>query len=195
MDRLARAASDNRAFAAGLALVAVYAVLRTLGAPEILVLGWTAVAALATVASPLCGLTVLAALGPFTEALTDDGRVTAVPYLLGALGLSVVIRVALTRPLPRPSLPIALAIVLFVGTAAGVGVSAVFHGAQMGVFAAQMWVPGIGGALTVLFAAAWLAARGEMRPLAVAVASVATGAMVSITNEMSAGAVDRSAIG
>ncbi len=203
MDRLVRAATNDRAVVAGLALVAVYAILRTLGAPELLVLAWTGVAVLATLASPLSGLTVLAALGPFTEALTDDGRITAVPYLLAALGISIVLRVAFTwlrprlalrpgqalaRPsLQRPSIPIALALVIFVGTAIGVAVTALIHGLQLGVFAGQMWVPGIGGALTVLFAATWLATRGEIRPLVVAVVSVSVGALLSVINEVSSG--------
>ncbi len=206
MDRLVRAATSDRQFVAGLGLVAVYAILRTLGAPDVLVLAWTGVAVLATLASPLSGLTVLAALGPFTEALTDDGRVTAVPYLLAALGVSIVLRAAFTwlrrpsacRPGPalrRPSVPIALALVIFAGTAIGVAVSALFHGLELGVFAAQMWVPGLGGALTVLFAATWLAARGEVRPLVVAVVSVSVGALLSVINELWSGALLETPIG
>ncbi|MEX2546805.1 MAG: O-antigen ligase family protein, partial [Chloroflexota bacterium] len=183
-------------FAVGLVLIAAYALLRTLTVPEPAVLTWTAVAVLATLASPLCGLTVLAALGPFTEALTDNGRVTAVPFLLAALGASVVLHTALTRWLPRPSVPVAAAAVLFAGTALGVLVSAVNYGTAFGIQALQLWVPGIGGAMTVLLAAAWLSSRtAELRPLFVAIAAVSIGALLSFLNAATNDAVRHSAVG
>ena len=176
-------------FAIGLLLVAVYAVLRTTGLYEPLSAVWTVVATAVTLLSPLAGLTVLAALGPFTEALTDSGQPTTIPFLLAALGSGVAMRVLLTRPLPRPGWPLALAILLLAGTALGVVHSALAFGSTLGLQAAQAWVPGIGGALTVLIAAAWLAWRGELRPLNIVVASIALAALASLADFASGGSV------
>ncbi len=195
MDRLRSLRPEDRALAAGVVLVAVYAILRTAGAADQVVLAWTALAVAAMVAWPLTGLVVLAALGPFTEAQTGDGRITAVPFLLAGLGASVVLHVAVRRRLPRPSVPVLLAGVLFVATALGVLVSALRYGTELGLFAAQGWVPGIGGALTVLIASWWLAVRGQHRALYVAVAAIAIGALVSMINELSDQSVRASAIG
>jgi hypothetical protein len=176
-------------FAIGLLLVAIYAVLRIIGLYEPLWVAWTAVAVAATLLSPFSGLTVLAALGPFTEALTDKGQPTAIPFLLAALGAGVAIRVVLSRPLARLSLPLALAILLLAGTALGVLHSVLAFDTQRGLQAAEGWVPGIGGALTVLLAAAWLAWRGELRPLIVGVTSIVVAALASLADFASGGSV------
>ncbi len=169
-------------------MVAAYCVLRTVAAPESALLAWIAGAILVTLCSPLAGLTMLAALGPFTEAQTADGRITAVPYLLAATGASLLLHVLITRSLPRLSVPLILAMALLVGTAVGVGVSAANYGLTLGIDGLQLWVPGIGGGLTVLLVAAWVAWRGDIRPLFVAVAAISVGALISVvdalTNDM-----------
>lgn len=179
----------------GLAMVGAYAVLRTLNLPEMGLTAWLVVAAGLTLLSPLAGLTILAALGPFTEALTQDGRITFVPYLLAMLGIGVLARALVTRPLPRPNWPIILAGLLMVGTALGVANSFLAYGADNGRLAAQMWVPGIGGAMTVLIAAAWVAWRGRIAPFFVAIASAAVAATLALVNFVSDGYVRHSAIG
>ncbi|HYI23617.1 MAG TPA: O-antigen ligase family protein [Candidatus Limnocylindrales bacterium] len=195
IERARTLAVPGTGFAIGLAMVGAYVVLRTLAVPESVLLAWIAVAAMLTLVSPLAGLTMLAALGPFTEAQTADGRVTAVPYLLAATGLSLVIHVARTRALPRLSVPMILAAALLVGTAAGVAVSAVLYGSARGADAFQLWVPGIGGAMTVLLAATWVAWRGDIRPMFVAVAAISVGALLSVLNAIANDAVLDSPIG
>lgn len=179
-------------------MVALYVVLRTLAVPEQLVLGWTVVAAVFTIASPLAGLTMLAALAPFTEAATADGRATALPYLLAALGAGTLLlagRRWLAGLLPRPSVPVVLAGLLFAATLLSVGVSALSFGSGRGIEALQAWVPGIGGGLTVLFAG-WLVAReGDKRPLVVAVAAVTLAALLSVVDHLGDGGLRGSAIG
>ena len=161
-------------------LVAAYALLQTVGVGELMLVVWTALAALLALASPLAGVTVLAAIGLFTEAQTEAGRITAVPFLLSALGTGLLIRLAATRPLPRPALPVLLAIVLLAGTALGVLHTALDFGPDAGLEAARAWVPGIGGGLTVFLAAAWISWRGDVRPLYVALASIGLAALVSV---------------
>lgn len=186
----------------GLVLVAVYAALRTVSAPNELIVAWTAVAVAGTVISPALGLTVLAAIGPFTGALEDDGRISAVPFLLAGLGAGLVVSLALLRPLPRlrwplslPAWPLVFAIVVMVGTALGVLHSWLAFGPDLGRQAAELWVPGIGGAMTVFVAAAWVAWRGEIRPLCAAVASVTVAAVLSLVDFYTVGAVNASPLG
>ncbi len=195
IERARTLAGPASGFSVGLALVAVYAVLRTAHVTEPIVLGWAVVAAATTIASPAAGLTILAALGPFTEAQTADGRVTVVPFLLAATGASLVVHLLITRALPRLSVPVILALILLAGTAAGVAVSAANFGTARGIDALQMWVPGLGGALTVLLAAVWIAWRGERRPLYVAVAAIAVGALLSVLNSVTNDAILVSPIG
>lgn len=196
--RETRVSSATAALSVGLVLVALFAVLRTVGAPEAVIFGWTAAAAVASIFSPLVGLTVLAAIGPFTEAVTDEGRITAVPYLLAALGLGVVlvaVRRALTGGLRRPPLPVALALILFVGTLLSVGLTALSFGSGRGQQALELWVAGIGGGLTVMFAA-WLVARaGEFRPLVILLASIALAALLSVVDVLLGGVVRESLFG
>lgn len=184
--------------AIGLALVGAYLLLRTVDAPETVRVAWIVAAAGVTVLAPVTGLTVLASIGPFTEALTDDGRITAVPFLLAALGAGLLLglgRDAIARRVFRPTLPVILAVSLFAATLVAVGVTAASFGAARGADALRLWVPGIGGGLTVL-AAAWLfATRGERRPVLVAVGSIALAALLSITDVAGAGVVREGLLG
>lgn len=176
-------------------LVVVYAVLRTVDAAQPILNGWTiAVVALALV-SPLAGLTVLAAIGPFTEALTATGQIGPTPPLMAALGVSLLVHAWLHRPLPRLPASIAAAAGLFVVTLLGVAYSALTYGTGRGIEALQSWVPGIGGGLTVLLVAAWLAWRGDLRPFIVGVASIGAAALVSLVDFLGRGVVQQSALG
>jgi O-antigen ligase len=180
-----------------LGLVAVYVVLMTFAAPPAVLLAWTGVAAALAVVSLAGGLTILAAIGPFTEALTDDGRITAVPFLLAALGLGVLLagaRVVVRHSLPRPPTAVMLAGALFSLTLVGVGLSALSFGIDRGIEALQLWVPGVGGGLTVLFAA-WLVARqGEHRPLVVLIVSITLAALLSLADVLLEGALRSGAL-
>jgi hypothetical protein len=182
-------------FVVGLVLVAAYALIRTLALPDPVLLAWTGAAVAATLIAPAAGLTVLAAIGPFTEALTDDGRVTAAPILMATLGAALVLHILITRRLPRPSLPLALALALLVGTALGVANSFRLGGPDAGMEAARLWVPGIGGGLTVLLAAAWSAWRLEIRPVLIVMASVALAGVVSVADLVSDGQIRGGPVG
>lgn len=178
-------------FSVALILVAIYVALRTVSAPEPVVLGWSILAVAAAAVSPLAGLTILAAIGPFTEALAANGEITAVPFLLAATGIGTVVQMVALRQSWRLSWPVALGLVVFIGTAVSVAHSLISFGQSDGVAAAELWVPGIGGALTVLFAATWLGAHGEVRPLAVAVSAVAFGALLTTVDYVANGIVFR----
>jgi O-antigen ligase len=173
-------AAQDRSIAAGLALVMLYVAVRTIGAPEPVVLGWAALAALAAIVSPLTGLLVLAAIGPFTEAQTADGRITPAPILAAATAAGAGVRFLLSLHFRATPVPVALALLLAVGTLIGVGVSAVSFGSTAGVDALQRWVAGIGAGLGVLLAGWWVGRSGEVRPLAVAAVSIAVAAVIAM---------------
>jgi len=189
---------STRALTLALALVAVYAVLRTIDAPEAVLLGWTIAAAALTVLSLVGGLSILAAIGPFTEALTDEGLITAVPFLLAALGVGTVValvRMAIEGRFPRPSVPVRLAVVLFTGTLLGVLVTALSFGPGRGLEALQLWVPGIGGGLVVLLAAWLLGREGEYRPLLIVAGSITLAALLSVADYLQGGGLRDGALG
>ena len=195
MDETAARPRDTTYFVLALLLVAIYFVLRTAAVPDFIVAGWTIAACVAALVSPLAGLTVLAAIGPFTEALSADGRVTAGPFLLAALGASLLIQLVL-RPRPsRLSLPLVAALGLFAVTLLGVLESTLAFGVGRGLDAFEAWVPGVGGGLTALLVAAWLAWRGELRPLAIAIGAITVAALVSLADFFGHGAVQHSAFG
>jgi O-antigen ligase len=171
----------------GLLLVVIYVVLRAAHAPEPAVLAWTAVAAGLALVSPIGGLTVLGALGPFTEAQADNGLPTAIPFLLAAIGASLLISLARTRAWPKPDLALALVATLFVGTLLGVANTFVSFGSQRGISAVEGWIPGIGGGLTVLLVAAYVAWRGDRRAIFVTVGSICLAAVLSLTDFFAGG--------
>jgi O-antigen ligase len=192
-----------RPFAAGLLLIAAFGVIETVHLPEIVRVGWTLVAAAATVIWPLAGLTVMAALGPFVGALEDDGRITAMPFLLAALGAGVILeavragawRTGSARMRARIAVPVLLALALMAGTALGVLSSLLSFGPAGGRAAAELWVPGIGGAMTVFVAAAWVGRAEALRLIAVVATSVAVAASVSMLDFFTAGGVNATALG
>ena len=175
-----RVVGEDRSFAAGLALAAAYVLLRTAGAPEPFILGWTALAVGGALLSPLIGLIVLAAIGPFTEALTADGLVTPAPIVVAATAIGAALRYVISGQIRATPLPIALALALGVGTLLGVAVSAASFGSAAGIEALQRWVAGIGAGLGVLLAAWWVGRHGDIRPLAVAALSITAAASISL---------------
>jgi signal peptidase I len=190
------------------ALLIGYVVIRTLGLPPFLLLGWITAAVVVSLASPVTGLSVLVAIGPFTGAVDDDGSLTAVPFLLAALGVAVAARVALEvrrrarapwfaelrQRLTGTNVTILLAVLLAAGTALGV-LHAFRFSPELGRASAELWVPGMGGGIAVFLAAAWCARRGEALPLYAAAASVALAAAVSILDFVTDGGVNASFIG
>ncbi|MBA2487921.1 MAG: hypothetical protein H0V36_01195, partial [Chloroflexi bacterium] len=69
-----------------------YVVLRSVHAADPLLVAWAVLAIVTAVVSPISGLVLVAALVPFTEAVTADGRITVAPVLVGALLVSASLR-------------------------------------------------------------------------------------------------------
>ena len=183
-------------------LVAAYVVLRTAGATGEILQIWTAIAVAATALTPVTGLIVVGALAPFTEAQTAAGSLTAMPVLVGALVVSVLVRAGraggwrgIGPPRDAASAATWIAAALAAGTALSIVTTLARLGSGPGVAAAQLWVVGIGGGLVLSLVVAWLARTGHIEGLAVVTASAAVAALISLVDFLLDGAVVRSSFG
>ncbi len=169
---------------AGVALVATYALLRTVDADRTLLLVWAAATVMLAVASPAHGLIVLAAIAPFSEPLVFSRQLGLKPILVLVLVIAVALRVAAdvirARRISWPPVPLLLGALLAVGTLASVLVSYMNFGRPFAVVAIQVWLAGIGGGLAVLLTAYWVARTGDRRAFYVAVASATIGGLISL---------------
>lgn len=167
-------------------MLATYVGLRSVDADRNLLVAWVVIAGVVTILSPVSGLMILAGIAPFTEPITFSRQLGARPVLIAILGAAVAIRYVAAGARPRPPLPVVLAGGLAVGTAVGVGVILIRYGQGAAGDAAQNWLAGIGGAMVVLTAAAWLARDGDRRPLIAAVLAGAAAAIISVADFSSA---------
>ena len=181
--------------AAALGLLVVYVALRALGAAEPLVELWAAAAVVLTLVSPVAGLGIVGALGPFTEAQTSSGVITPVPFLVVAVAVGVAVRLLIGRLRPRPSFVLGLALVVTVGTLLGVVHTLVGVDTQHGIEALQGWLVGIGAGGLVLLSAAYVAWSGEFWPALITAASIACAAAISLLDFASAGGISHSDLG
>ena len=115
-----------------------------------------------TLVSPVAGLGIVVGVGPVHGGADEFRGHHPGPLPARRIGRrrgrSAVIR---TRPLPRPSFPLALALVVIVGTLLGVLHTLLGVGTQDGIAALEGWLVGIGGAALVLLSAAYVAWSGE----------------------------------
>ncbi len=169
---------------AGVALVATYALVRTVDADRTLLVVWAAATVVLAIASPAHGLIVLAAIAPFSEPLTFTRQLGLKPILVLALTVGVGLRVAAdvirTRRVSRPPAPLLFAALVGGGTLASVLVSEINFGRPFALVAIQVWLAGIGGGLALLMIAYWVARTGDRRAFYVAVASATIGGVVSL---------------
>jgi hypothetical protein len=160
-----------------LGLLVVYVVLRSIDADQTLLAGWVVIVALVSILSPSNGLVILVAIAPFTEPFTISRQIGAKPLVVAVLGAAVLIRYIAAGARPRPPLPVILAGGLALGIAAGVGVTLGRFGQGAATDASQLGLAGIGGGMIVLAVAAWVARKGDLRPL---VAAVVTGTIAGL---------------
>jgi len=186
---------------AAVVLICGYAVIRTLGAADLVALSWTAIAVGTSLLSPLAGMVVLASLSPFLEAQTAAGVITAGPVLAMAVVASVLGRMPSWWPSiagrwsrsARWALFAGVAILL--GTALGVFTTLVRLGPATAVDAARFWAVGIGAGLLLMFSSAVLGRRGHTEGLvAVTVATLLAG-LLSLIDYLVRGSVVASPFG
>jgi hypothetical protein len=168
--------------AAAICLLAAYVALRSVDADRNLVVAWVAIVGVVTVLSPVTGLVILAGIAPFTEPIVLSRQIGARPLLIAVLGAAVAVRYIAAGARPRPPLPIVLAAIVAVGTAAGVAPILMRYGQGAASDAAQNWLAGIGGAMVALMAATWIARNGDRRPLITAVLAGVVAAIISVAD-------------
>jgi O-antigen ligase/polysaccharide polymerase Wzy-like membrane protein len=163
------------------ALILAWFLLRTVDVHPAAMLLWLALATLLSMVAPTSGLVILAAIGPFNEGFILTRDIGAKSFLALLLVGSVAVRVAFGwRAWRRPSAPVVLAVVLLVGTAAGLWISRLRFGEAFFNSAWQIWLTGNGTMLLTFLASIWVARRGEMRPLVVTFVSATVAGLVSL---------------
>jgi O-antigen ligase len=166
-------------------LITSHLLLRTLDFDAPL-LWWLVAAVVTALVSPTSGLVVLAAIAPLEDVFVDGFGLRAFgfkPLLLGAVLAGIVVRSVLDqRNLVRPRMPIILAGIVLAGTGAGLVVSWYRFGGQFARLAAYAWALGIATALVTFVCAAWVARRGQKRPMIVALGSAAAAGILSLVS-------------
>ncbi|HEY8800377.1 MAG TPA: hypothetical protein VIM20_07225, partial [Candidatus Limnocylindrales bacterium] len=167
-----------------IALIALYFALRTIGANEPTLDVWLVVVAVVALVSPTSGLVILAAIAPFNEGISITRDIGSKTILAMALLIGVTVRVGLRwaadraarrRP-TRATLPVILAGTLILGTGLGLIRSWDRWGKDFAEQAGEIWLQGVATMLIVFIVTVWVARRGQLRPLIVAiVATTATG--------------------
>ena len=179
-----------------LALIGLYFALRTTAADTTQMTVWLVAVVALSIASPVGGLVVLAAIAPFNEGLDlsrDVGSKTAIPVaLLVAIGIRWLVAPAARA---RPSAPVVLAAVLLVTTGLGLIRTAMRWGSDFTALAAGTWLSGIATMLLVFIATVWIARSGERRPLAAALVATTVAGLISLVDFWGDAAIRDSAIG
>lgn len=171
-------------------------VLRTIDADPAAMRLWVVLVAGLALAVPTSGLVVVAAIAPFNEGLLLTRDVGIKPALVALLLVSVALRAAPSwRAWRRVPVPVVLAAALILGTGAGLAITRDRFGHAFFASAAQIWFVGIATALATFVLAAWVARRGELRPLAVAVGAAVAATLVGLADWAATEAFRSSALG
>jgi O-antigen ligase len=179
------------------AIITVWFVLRTAFDVESRpYLYWTVIACGVALVSPTSGLVILVATSPFFEPVSVSRALGMRHLLVAALGFSVALRVAVGgwRQLPRSPALIMGGIVAAI-TAAGVAHTIKDFDSDFGMHAAQMWLATIGGAMILLFVAAWVARRGVVRPLVAAALACALASVLCLVELVRPGLISQGPLG
>lgn len=178
------------------ALVVAYFLLRTADADRFVMTAWLLVSGLAALASPAVGLVVLAAIAPFNEGLLVSRDVGSKSILAVVLLFSVGLRWAVERDgrIP-PSAPVVLAGALLFGSGLGLIQTRQRWGADFAELAAQTWLTGVATMLVVFVVAVWVARRGDLRPVAVALIATTVAGLISLADYSSDAQLRESLLG
>ena len=170
-------------------LIVAYLVLRTEDATDIALVRWLVVACAIAIVSPTSGLVVLAAVAPFNEGLALTRDIGSKSVLAAAVLVGIAVRIAIhPRRLLRlrvktPAVAsVLLASALFVVSAASLFRTWQRWGDDFVQAAAQVWLQGIGTMLVVFICAVWVARRGEVRPIVVAIVATVAAGVISLVD-------------
>jgi O-antigen ligase len=184
------------AIAIEVGMIALWFILRTGWSVESRpYLAWTVLACAIALVSPTSGLVLLVATAPFFEPVMLTRALGLRHILVAALGVSVALRLAAGgwRQLPR-SPTLILGIVVALITIGGVAHTLRDFDPEFGTHAAQTWITNIGGAMILLIVGAWVARRGEARPLVVAAIACAVASVLSLMELFHPGLISNGAV-
>ena len=178
------------------ALIVAYFVLRTVDADGRAMTAWLVLSGVVAVVSPTVGLIVLAAIAPFNEGLLLGRDLGSKSILAIALLLGVTLR-WLVDPGARSRLsaPVVLAAALLIGSGLGLIRTWQRWGDAFVELAAQTWMTGVATMLLVFVAAVWVARRGDLRPVAVALVATTVAGFISLVDYTSNAQLRESLLG
>jgi O-antigen ligase len=163
------------------AVIASWFLFRTVDVHPLAMWLWVGLAAVVALLAPTSGLVILAAIAPFNEGFVLTRDIGAKSFLAVVIVGSIAVRLALGwRGWRRPPVSVILAAFLLVSTGAGLAISRARFGQDFFESAAQIWFTGIGTMFLAFLAAAWVARRGELRPLVVAFIAATVASLLSL---------------
>ena len=167
----------------GLALTALYFLIRTTSGDETQMLVWLAAVLALCLASPGTGLMVLAAVAPFNEGIDLSRDVGSKTAIAAAIAFAIGVRWALVPSArARPSAPVVLALVLLVTTGLGLIRTEMRWGLSFAALAAGTWLQGVATMLLVFVATVWIARHDDRRPLVAALVSSTVAGIISLAD-------------
>jgi O-antigen ligase len=166
-----------------IALVVAYFTLRTIGADAPALPTWLIAAAVVAVVSPTSGLVVLAAIAPFNEGIAITRDIGSKTMVAAAVLAGIVVRWVLDPSARiRPRAPVLLAGGLIVASGLSLIRSWQRWGTDFAQPAAEIWLQGVATMLVVFIASVWVARRGELRPLIVAIIATTVAGLISLAD-------------
>jgi O-antigen ligase len=167
----------------GLGLTALYFLLRMAGGDETQMLAWLAGTLVLCLASPGTGLMVLAAIGPFNEAIDLSRDVGSKTAIAAAIVLAIGARWALLPSArARASAPVVLALALLLTTGLGLIRTELRWGLSFAALAAGTWLQGVATMLLVFVATVWIARHDDRRPLIAALVATTIAGIISLAD-------------
>lgn len=150
---------------------------------------WVVAAGALALVAPLSGLVVFIATSAFFEPDSFARALAPREFVVVALALGVLLRVALDRFRWRPEPAVWIALLLLGGTALAVVNSFVRFDDAVAWHAARSWLGNAAAPVILLVAAAWTARGGELRALVTATAVGVVVAVVCLIEYAGPGAV------
>jgi hypothetical protein len=164
-------------------VIGAYFLLRTIDVAPQALDAWLVVAALGCLVSPTSGLVILAAVAPFNEGISLTRDIGSKSVLAVALLAGIAIRWLVDRDARiRPPVPVMLAGGLFMASGLGLVRSWQRWGPSFAESAGEIWLQGVGTMLIVFVATVWIARRGQLRPLVVAVVATVVAGLISLAD-------------
>lgn len=180
----------------GVALIAAYFLLRTANANEVVMTSWLIATSVVAVLSPAIGLVILAAVAPFNEGLLIGRDLGSKSIVALAAAIGVGLRWAVDAGArSRPSAPVLLAGALLVGSGLGLVQTRLRWGVEFTQLAAQTWMTGVATMLVVFVVAVWVARRGDLRTVAVALVATTVAGLISLVDYTSDAQLRESVVG